>query len=90
MKEIQNIRRDHILKAIDRVDKDMVPRGRNYRAWALWCNNNKYPCKLMVSWAHEDLTGKEIDTKDPSFTTNIARACLEDLGFEIIRVGREN
>ena len=86
MPNIENIKKEHILKAIARVDIEKVPKGRNYRKWALRYNNENYPCKLVVSWAHEVLTGQEIDTRNFSFTTDTAKAKLKDLGFEIIRV----
>ena len=86
MHQIENIRREHILEAIARVDREDVPNGRNYRVWALWYNNEHYPCKLVVSWAHEVLTGQEIDNDPAVFQTDKARKCLEELGFEVVRV----
>ena len=85
MHQIENITREHILEAIARVDREGVPDGMNYRAWALRYNNNNYPCKLVVSWAHEVLTGQEINNDPAVFQTQIAIKCLEELGFEVVR-----
>ena len=89
MFELENIEKKHIESAVKRVASSGVPRGRNFRSKALDINGKLYPTKLVVSWAHELVNGEEIDTKDSSFTTNVAIKCLEELGYKIIRIDKK-
>lgn len=49
-----NIIKQHILKAIERIDKEIVinPK-RKERVWALRYNQKLYPCKLVISYANK-------------------------------------
>lgn len=49
----KNISREHILKAIKRIDEEInFNSKRKERVWALKYNDKLYPCKLVISYAN--------------------------------------
>jgi hypothetical protein len=85
-----NITTEHLLKAIERIDKEIVfnPR-RKERVWALRHNNNIYPCKLVISYANVFPNKEELDSSPKVFTTYMAQTYLKSKGFvDIINLKR--
>ncbi len=56
------IRRDHILKAIDKVNPDKIPNNRRSRDFCLVYENTNYPPKYLISLGHEIATGSSEKT----------------------------
>ena len=79
-----NITRDHIIKAISRINNEGVPKARNYRIWALKQNDRLYPCKLLISWANVFANGKELESN--LFIAHEANDYLTHLGFTVINM----
>lgn len=65
-----SITREHILKAIERIDKEIYfnPK-RKERAWALKYNDKLYPCKLVISYANVYPNKEELDSSPKVFIT---------------------
>ena len=56
-----NISREHILMAIDRIEKEGVPAGAQSSTYDLVLHDKRYPPKLVVSWANGFANGEELD-----------------------------
>ena len=78
-----NIAKNHILKAIQEIDINDIPKGRNSRKFKLVFNEKAYPPKYVISLANKYANGEEFDPSDfgGGHETN---NYLEQLGFEII------
>ena len=77
---------DHVVMAIDEVDRDGVPWRRKAIKWEVRFRRNTYPPKLLVSYACRYATGRELPSADFSGgleTYNV----LWRLGFMIGRIG---
>src|SRR5690348_711669 len=81
-----NINKEHLLKAIEKIDKE----GYDYHAessyYDVLYNSKRYPPKLVVSWANIFVNGEALDRNQfeggletPSFKL------LERNGFAIVR-----
>ena len=81
------ISREHILKAIHKIDIEGVPPKRGTRKWALKYNGNLYPCKLAISWAYFFVSGKELDPNPKNFTTYGAQKYLNSKNFVTVSLG---
>ena len=57
-----NIQKTDILKALDFIDKNGVPKHRKSTKYNLVHNEKSYPPKYVISIAHKFLTGEELDT----------------------------
>lgn len=57
----QNITREHLLKAIDRIDKEGLPEKGHSSTYDVIHNGKPYPPKVVVSWANGFANGKELD-----------------------------
>lgn len=57
----ENIKREHILKAIEEVDKSGVPLERNSEIYDLEYNKKIYPPKYIVSLANKYANNNELD-----------------------------
>lgn len=82
----KNITREHILKAIERIDKEGVPAEKGYRSTACLYQNKLYPVKLVVTWANVEANGYELDNSPNNFQTQSARKYLEKMGFKVIKI----
>ncbi len=60
----KNIRREHIIKAIDDVKKFGFLKGRSSRNYFLEYNGMSYPPKYIVSLANKYANGKELDPSE--------------------------
>jgi hypothetical protein len=76
------IKRDHVLKAIAKIDRDGVPKPRESYKYFLRYNGRDYPPKYVISLAYKYATGNgELDPA--KFYPHEAKAVLERLGFEV-------
>jgi hypothetical protein len=79
----KNIRREHILKAIDEVRKTGVPKGRGSRKFLIEFDGDYYPPKYIISLANRYANGKEL--KPSEFSGGIeSNNFLRVLGFKIV------
>lgn len=90
MKFPTNITKDHILKAIERIDQEGIPSDGDSRYYDVIYNSKKYPPKLIVSYANNIANGTDLDRnafnggKDTQ-----AFNLLEKEGFSIIKKNTE-
>jgi hypothetical protein len=82
-----NISRDHIIKAISRINNEGVPKARNYRIWAMKQTNKLYPCKLIISWANSFANSEELESN--LFIAHEANDYLTKFGFTVINLRNE-
>jgi len=79
-----NINREHLLKAIDKIDKDGIPSGADSQYYDVVFNDKRYPPKLIVSFANIFANGIELERT--GFGGGINSNCfklLEKEGFII-------
>ena len=56
----KNITREHIIKAINEIDKNGVPENRQQRKFNLKYNGKNYPPKYAISIANKYANGEEL------------------------------
>ena len=79
------ITREHVLSAIEEVDKNGVRVGRHSSTYDLLHNEKKYPPKYLISLAAKYVTGKELAPEEFSGGIDTeAFKVLENLGFTIL------
>lgn len=79
-----NISRDHLLKAIHKIDQEGIPTGAHSSTYDLIFRNRQYPPKLVVSYANQFANGSLLERN--SFAGGLgtpAFKLLEEQGFEI-------
>ncbi len=78
-----NIARNHILKAIQEIDRNGIPKGRNSNKFKLVFEEKVYPPKCVISLANKYANGKELEPSGfgGGRETN---DYLGRLGFEIV------
>ena len=77
-----NIRTEHILKAIQEIEKVGVRGGRSSRKFLLGVEGKEYPPKYVISLANKYANGKELNPEE--FTGgNESNEFLRRLGFTI-------
>jgi len=81
-----NIKREHIFRAMLRTHREGIPPRREAKDWVVLQDGSKYPCKLLISWANEFANGEELDSNPNVFTTHMAMSYLENLGFTIEKI----
>lgn len=57
----KNISKEHILKAIEKIKKEGVPKGSDSKYYDLIFKGKKYPPKLILSYANLFANGKALD-----------------------------
>lgn len=79
----KNITKQHILKAIEDIDRNGVPSGRDSTKFLLSLNGKSYPPKYVVSLANRFANGQELS---PSVFNGGAETngFLQLFGFEIL------
>lgn len=85
MKFPNNIKREHILKAIERIDNGDIPENSTSKYYDLVFNSKFYSPKLVVSFANSYINGVDLDRN--SFDGGPGKPAfklLEKEGFEII------
>ncbi len=80
----ENINREHILRAANRVDNQGIPRGREAKKYLVQINDRHYPIMLIISWANEVANGNEL--KGSQFRPQEAIRFLIRRGFNIISI----
>lgn len=87
-----NIRKEHLIQAIEKIDREGVPAGAQSDYYDLLYKEVAYPPKLVVSWANIFANGRELERS--SFEGGVNTACfnlLDQEGFEIVsKQRREN
>ncbi|MDC0362847.1 AAA family ATPase [Halioglobus sp.] len=86
MTSLENIRREHLLKAIERIDLEGIPANAHSSTYDVVHQGKRYPPKLVVSWANTYANGSELDRS--TFYGGEDKPCfnlLRNEGFEIIR-----
>ena len=79
----QNIKSEHILKAIEEVERSGIPRDRSSDRYDLEYNKKIYPPKYIISLANKYANGNELDHSEFSGGDE-ANNFLESLGFNIV------
>lgn len=86
-----NISREHLLKAIEKIDKEGLPPMGNSQYYDVAYENKRYPPKVVVSYANLFANGSELDRSD--FTGGLdtpAFKLLEKEGFHIVEKEKNN
>jgi MoxR-like ATPase len=79
------IAKEHILGAIEQIDKDGVPPSRDSQSYDLVLNGKRYPPKYVLSLAAKIATGQELAPDEFAGGRNTpAFQHLEGLGFTIL------
>ncbi len=81
----KNIRREHILKAIEEVRKTGVPEGRGSRKFLIEFDSDYYPPKYVISLANKYANGEELNPSEFSGGTE-SNDFLRALGFKIVGI----
>lgn len=79
----ENITREHIIKALEEIDKSEVPPQRDSEIYDLEHNNKKYPPKYVISMANKYANHNELNPSAFSGGDESNRF-LRSLGFTII------
>jgi energy-coupling factor transporter ATP-binding protein EcfA2 len=80
-----NISKDHLLKAINKIDNEGIPKGADSQYYDVLFSDKLYPPKLIVSYANFFANGVNLDRD--SFAGGLNTPCfklLEENGFKII------
>ena len=82
---LDDISRDHIIQAIELIDKEGIKKGRHSSTYDVDHNGKLYPPKLLISLAHKFAFGEELSPEkfDGGINTQ-AFKILEKQGFNII------
>ncbi|MCM4171861.1 EVE domain-containing protein [Arenibacter sp. TNZ] len=81
-----NITKEHLVRAIEEIDKDGIRKGRHSSTYDIAYNGKNYPPKLVISIANRHANGKELEAKDfVGGKGTDAFDLLEKEGFEIIQ-----
>lgn len=81
----ENLKREHVVKAIEEIKRVGIPEGRSSKKFLLEYNGNYYPPKYIISSANKYANGRELDPSEFSGgkeTNDFLRA----LGFNIVEV----
>jgi len=78
----KNIMREHILIAIEEIDRKGIPEGRRLKKYQLIYKGKKYPPKYVISQANRIANGQELDHSLFSGGTE-TNNFLRDLEFQI-------
>ncbi|MGL5787082.1 MAG: hypothetical protein ACRCX4_09720 [Bacteroidales bacterium] len=60
----RNVKKNHILKALNYIDQNGIPVRRNSTKFNLYYNDKLYPPKYVLSIATKVATGKELDSSE--------------------------
>ncbi len=78
----KNIRKEHVIKAIEEIESSEIPAIRNSKRFVLKYKGKGYPPKYLISIANKYANNKSLSSEDFSgdLETN---SFLENLGFKI-------
>lgn len=71
----KNITKDHLLKAIDKIDREGVPTNADSQYYDVIYNEKKYPPKLIVSYANIFANNLELDRN--TFSGGLETQCFK-------------
>jgi len=80
-----NIEKEHIVRAIEEIDKSGVDRRRVSIGFDLAYGERRYPPKYVVSKANKYANSIDLVYRD--FVSHMARRHLDRLGFSIVAKG---
>jgi len=80
----KNIRREHVLKAIEEVKRIGVPKGRGSKKFLIEFNGNYYPPKYIISLANKYANGEKLNSSE--FSGAESNDFLKALGFQIVEI----
>ena len=83
----KNIKREHVIKAIEEIKRNGIPKGRDSKKFLLKFNGEYYPPKYVISLANKYANGEMLDPAQFSGgkeTNNF----LRNLGFDIIEISK--
>lgn len=81
-----NINKEHLIKAIAKIDVEGIPKDADSQYYNVVYNGKNYPPKVIVSYANIFANGEEINRN--SFSGGIGTPCfklLEENGFKILQ-----
>lgn len=78
----KNINRNHILKAINEIEINGIPKSRQSKKYRLIFNGKQYPPKYVISLANRHANGSKLEPAEFS-GGHQANSFLERLGFRI-------
>ena len=81
----QNITREHLLQAIEQIDREGVPPRKKSKYYDVLHNGNRYPPKYVLSLGNLFANGEELDHY--SFSAGLGTPgfkLLEREGFTIV------
>jgi hypothetical protein len=81
----KNIKRVHILKAIEEIDKEGIPQGRKSKKFVLAYKRKYYPPKYVISLANKYANNVELNSSTFSGGQETNRF-LTNLGFQILEI----
>ena len=79
----ENIKREHVIRAIQSVDISGIRKGRKSKKYFLLYNGKHYPPKYLISLANLYVNGIELPSSDFS-GGNDTNNFLRSLGFKIV------
>ncbi len=79
----KNIGREHVIKAINEIERIGFPKNRSSRKYSLKHNGRYYPPKYVVSLANKYVNGKMLEPFQFGGGTE-TNGFLEKLRFEIV------
>lgn len=81
----RNINKEHIIKAIEEIERTGIPSGRKSKKFLLKYNGKTYPPKYVISLANIYTNGKRLSSNEFSggMETN---KFLQNLGFDIEKI----
>ena len=79
----KNIRREHIIKAIEEIERNGIPKGRNSKKYLLEFNGKHYPPKYVISLTNK-YANSEILNPSQFSGGKETNDFLRNLGFNIV------
>jgi hypothetical protein len=80
-----NITKDHIITALEEIDKNGIPKDRSSAAYDLVADGKSYPPKYVISIANKYANGKELSPQDfQGGAGTDTHRILQDFGFELV------
>lgn len=83
----KNLSKEHLLKAIPKIDKDGIPKDGDSRFYDVVNHGKTYPLKLVISYANIFADSEELDRN--SFAGGQETQCfkmLEEYNFKIQKI----
>ena len=83
----KNIKREHVIKAIEEIKRNGIPKGRDSKKFLLKFNGEYYPPKYVISLANKYANGEMLDPAQFSGGKE-TNDFLRNLGFDIIEISK--